>query len=526
MQQAFAQSQTPRSGLVLFAYWVALLTVFAVGLVALYYRLTEGLAVTALSNLIGWGLWVALYIYFIGLSAGSFLLSTLIYVFGIKRYEPIGRLAVFSAFVALAGGLIFILLDLGHVDRFWTVFFNRNQSSVLEWEIHFYLLYLVILLAELWLLMRRDLVLRSRGADLKAQVARFLALGSRDVSEEADRQDSRWVRILGAIGIPVAIFVHGGTGAIFAVVEARPYWYSGLFPVIFLVSAFASGGGLLLFLASLSAGRRAEEYRAMLAGLGKLVAGILALDLLLLAIEMLVALYGSVPDLIATYQAIIAGPFWWVFWVQQLLIGALLPLILILFPRTGRSAGWVGIAGFLIVAGIFGVRLNIVIPPLTVPVLEGLPEAYGQGLAIAGLDYVAMMRPWLLVAGSIVILCLLLATIGLGRGPGRPAWIGAARALAGAGAVVLVFILASVASPGVVLFSSYASSPVFPLGFGPGGSSEAGRLSTYYAPSVIEWVSSAGVVAFCVILLTLGLSLLPVEEETAEHLDYSRNRGI
>ena len=48
-----------------------------------------------------WGLWVAMYIYFVGLSAGAFLLSSLIFVFGLKRLEPIGKLALFTAAITL-----------------------------------------------------------------------------------------------------------------------------------------------------------------------------------------------------------------------------------------------------------------------------------------------------------------------------------------------------------------------------------------------------------------------------------------
>ena len=44
------------------------------------------------------------------------------------------------------------------------------------------------------------------------------------------------------IGIPVALGVHGGTGAIFAVVKARPAWYSPIVPLVFIISALASGG--------------------------------------------------------------------------------------------------------------------------------------------------------------------------------------------------------------------------------------------------------------------------------------------
>ncbi len=140
------------------AYWALLGIAAAVGLAALWLRVVNGMAVTNLTSLIPWGIWVAFYIYFIGLSAGSFLISTMIYVFGLKRFEPIGRIALFSAFISLSTGLVFILIDLGHMERFWTVFFNRSSTSVLEWEIHFYNLYLAILLSELWLLMRRDLI--------------------------------------------------------------------------------------------------------------------------------------------------------------------------------------------------------------------------------------------------------------------------------------------------------------------------------------------------------------------------------
>ena len=117
----------------------------------------SGLGVTRLGSVVPWGLWVAFYIFFIGLSAGSFLLSTLVFVFRNKTLEPVGRLAVLQAFVCLLTGLVFILIDLGHWERFWHVIVYPQWNSVLAWEIWFYNFYIVLLLAELWLLMRRDL---------------------------------------------------------------------------------------------------------------------------------------------------------------------------------------------------------------------------------------------------------------------------------------------------------------------------------------------------------------------------------
>ncbi|MBI3739108.1 MAG: polysulfide reductase NrfD, partial [Chloroflexi bacterium] len=323
------------------AYWLALGVTMLLGAFALVVRVVDGLGVTNLTQIVPWGLWVALYIYFIGLSAGSFLLSTLIYVGGVKRFEPVGRLAIFTAFIALQAGLLFILLDLGHMERFWTVFFNRNPNSVLEWEIHFYVLYMVVLVAELWLLMRADLVRWSKEkTGWLAMLYRVLTFGSTDVSEKALQDDMRLVKILGIIGIPVALAVHGGTGAIFAVVKARPYWYTGLFPLIFITSALASGGALLTFIAAFFSRLQEKARRELVGGLGKLVAALLGVDLVFIASEFLVGIYGAIPDHLATYNTIMFGPFWWVFWILQLGIGAAVPLILLTNKRTNSNLTW------------------------------------------------------------------------------------------------------------------------------------------------------------------------------------------
>jgi molybdopterin-containing oxidoreductase family membrane subunit len=513
-----------------FAYWLALGVTMLIGALALVVRVIDGLKVTNLTQIVPWGLWVALYIYFIGLSAGSFLLSTLIYVGGVKRFEPVGRLAVFTAFVALVAGLLFIWLDLGHWERFWTVFFNRNPNSVLEWEIHFYILYLVILVAELWLLMRRDLV---QWAQEKkgwlGTLYRLMALNSRDVSDQALQDDMRVVKLLGVIGIPVAIGVHGGTGAIFAVVKARPYWYTGLFPLIFITSALASGGALLTFIAAFFSRLEEKERNALVAGLGKLVAALLGVDLIFIASEYLVGIYGAIPDHLATYNTIMFGPFWWVFWILQLGIGAVLPLILLAHKRTNTNLIWIGLASAMIVIGIVGVRLNIVIPPLTRPLVEGFDTAYRPFTVApsvsafpAALDKILAYATW---AGGLVLLVaigalILFAAQKLGAMVGRPAFY----AVGATAVVVIVFIAVRVVgTPGVSLavnggsaWSGYAD--MF-------AQTDSARQNGLYFPTLIEWLTSAGIIAFCVALFTLGKMLLPLETKEPSPEEVERLRG-
>jgi len=351
------------------------------GVAVLVGRLVIGMKVTALSSPMAWGMWVAIYIYFIGLSAGSFLLSTLIYVFGMHRYEKVGRIALLSALFALFGGMLFVWIDLGHPERFWRVFVNWSHTSVLAWEVLFYLFYIVAIGCELWFLMRCDLAdLAENSEGWRKRLYSMLALGFRCPTdrvqyEACHAQSLKVVKVWGLIGIPVAIGVHGGTGAIFAVVAAKPYWFTGLFPIIFLVSALASGAALMAFLYAFF-GRRDEEYLDIVRGMANLMVLFIALDLLLLASEYLVGLYGRIPDHTDVFHQIMFGPFPYTFWAGQLLMGAAIPLFLATWRKTRDNPNWLGLAGLSAVLGIVAVRLNLVIPAYVVPVLKGLDKAY------------------------------------------------------------------------------------------------------------------------------------------------------
>jgi len=407
--------QTPESAgrrLLRYVLFLGGVSLAVVGTGILVYRLKEGLGITRLGNTVPWGLWVAFYIYFIGLSAGSFLLSSLVFVFGYKSLERLSRLAVFQAFICLLLGLVFIFVDLGHWERFFYVLIYPQWHSVLAWEIWFYNAYAVVLIAELWFLMRCDLSRWSTEASgLWGRIYRLLTLGFRcPTSPEqlalCEHSTERWLRFLGIIGIPIALGVHGGTGAIFAVVKSRPAWYTPIFPLVFIVSALASGGGLLLFLRVFFA-PEPEEDRKYLPSVANLVAGFLIFDVLLLFLEFLVGIYGGIPDHIMPYRLMTHGPFAWVFWGQQLLLGVAIPL-LILYARPQNSKHKIieiGVAGFFIFIGIFGVRLNIVIPALAVPVFQGMDTAISSPRLTS--LYVPNWVEWVSSLGVIALAVLL-----------------------------------------------------------------------------------------------------------------------
>ena len=400
------------------AYWVVVVIMLAIGAVGLYWRLTQGHKLANYGQLIVWGLWVAMYIYFIGLSAGAFLISSLVYAFGVERFRPIARLALFTALISLFMALLNIWFDLGHMARFYEVYTRPNFQSMMAWMVWLYTAYFILLLLEFWFEMREDLVKRGQQPGLVGLVSRIVALGSKSVDEETRRRDQRVVRILGSIGVPLAIMFHGGVGALFGVVSARPAWHSGLFPLLFLVSALVSGGGLLLAIyALLAPNKKSEEYKTLIFDLGRLVLFLVLLDALFTFAEYSIALYGSIPSDVAPLIKTMTGPFWYVFWIGQVGLGIVVPTVLLAWNRTRTNPFWVTVAGFSIVLAFVGVRLNIVIPPLSIPEIEGLVEAVPSARMTT--QYVPSSMEWFLAIG-IIGLGLALFAIGYYLLPVKP----------------------------------------------------------------------------------------------------------
>jgi molybdopterin-containing oxidoreductase family membrane subunit len=394
-------------------WWQAVLALiwaiaFVGGAYGLLQRFTLGHQIANYGGYIPWGLWVAMYIYFIGLSAGAFLLSSLIYVAGIQRLDRIGKLALFTAFITLVSALLTIWLDLGHQERFWEVYTRPNPFSMMAWMVWLYTCYFLLVTVELWFAVRADLIAWKRRPGLAGLLARILTFGSYDSSTAARARDRKALKVLGTLGVPLAIAFHGGVGALFGVIGARPYWNSPLYPILFLVSALASGGALLTFVvAALWPDRRSAEFKDMVGLLGRIVLALLALDLLFEWAEISINLYASIPATAGAYREMLFGPTWWVFWLVHLAIGSLVPiLLLVLRPR---SVGSVGLAGLLMAVTFLAVRMDIVVPGQTIPEIRGLETAYQEtGLSF---QYAPSGIEWL-VGLFVVTFAILLFTIG------------------------------------------------------------------------------------------------------------------
>jgi len=365
----------PNSKQVKLSVWyMFLLALLALGLTAFALRVTQGLASTNLTSAMPWGAWVAFYIYFVGMSAGAFLLSSLIHVFDLEHLEKVGKDATLVAIISMVLALFFILMDLGHMERLFNALWYWNPTSILSWEIRFYVIYILLLIAELYFSLRHDLVIAAQGEGIKARLSGFLKLGSKDTSSKGKEKDKWWLKVLGSIGIPIAIFgVHGGTGVLFAVVKAQPYWNTALFPVVFVISALVSGTALItaLYVLRCRLADKEPEF-SLVRSLAGLMLLFLLIDVGLQFFEILVGVYGLEHQELATLAIIFRSDFSWVFWVVQFGIGVIIPLALYFYGITRKSATAMMLAGIAVIVGILGVRFNIVVPALMVPTLFDL----------------------------------------------------------------------------------------------------------------------------------------------------------
>jgi len=321
---------------VLTVIWAAALLA---GGYAMVLRLTEGHRPAAYGSYVVWGLGVAQYIYFVGISAGAFMLATLFYAFGIKKLEAIARPALLVAFVGLASGLLSIWVDLGKMGRAFSVLTRPNFSSMMTWMIWLYTAYAILL-----------------------GVTAYLAY----------KQSPR-VKVAAMVGVPLVLSFSGGVGALFATLDARPLWNTPLYPVFFILGALLSASGLLMALLALQ-DRTTTAISDALGTLSKIVLLLLAIDVLLEWAEYSIGLWYGVGGEQVVLKQILFGSYWWVFWLVHVVLGVVVPAFLLL--RAPRNPVAQGSAGFLVVATYMAVRLNLVIPGLISPELKGLETAY------------------------------------------------------------------------------------------------------------------------------------------------------
>ena len=350
--------------------------------------LIYGKNATALGSYVPWGLWVAVYLLFLGLTAGAFLITILTYVFRVKIFAPVGPLAAFTVLVVIICEMIIISFDLGHVFRAYRLITSPGFTSMIFWMVVFTMAMLIIYLLECYYLLREKLIDWSREDDRPGQsLYRFLTFGKSDYTEADREADHRWVRRLSILSLPVGLIFYGVNGAIFAILLNRPLWNGALTPLLFIITALLSGGALITFLIYIF-----KIDDALVHYLGHVIRFLLVTFLFLQLLQFFVGYKTGVIIDRASLDIIAFGPYWWVFWIVHLLFGSLLPLyLLITYHEDAQKVAW---ACALIIICFIAVRLNFVIPDQAVYKLEGLENTFYHW-RLRTVEYFPNLTEWL-----------------------------------------------------------------------------------------------------------------------------------
>ena len=310
-------------------------------IVLLAIRFTGGLGtITNLSQDVPWGLWIGFDVVTgVALAGGAYVITFMVYVLRLKKYEPIVRVTVLNGFLAYVFYAGALLLDLG---RPWNVINpiignSFGVSSVLFLVAWHFLLYMTAELVEF--------------SPVIAQWAGWPRLRRR-----------LHALTLGAVvlGITLSTLHQSGLGALYLMAETKihPLWYSEFIPILFLVSSIFAGLSMVMFEGTIShrvfrdrLGRELREgHDDIVIGLARICAGTM---LAYLGLQVITFVHqGRTPWLSTGWGA------WYLLEVVGLVA---VPAALFLAGARRRRPSWIRIAAILTLLGIIINRLNVTV---------------------------------------------------------------------------------------------------------------------------------------------------------------------
>ena len=321
-----------------FTFWRAvLLVILAAGFYSTLLRFTKGLgAATHLTDRFPWGLWISFdVICGVGLAAGGFTLAAIVYVFHLRRFHPILRPSILTAFLGYALVAVALLYDLGKPYNIWHPLVMWNPHSVMFEVAWCVMLYLTVLALEF-----SPAVFERFGMQKPLKLLKAITMP------------------LVIVGVLLSTLHQSSLGSLFLIVPSKlhPYWYSPLLPLFFFISAVATGMAIVIFESNLSARAFGREIEMpLLAALGRAMAGVL----IVYGILRLQDLWrrGALVHLREPSTET-------VLFALEIGLGLMAPLFLLLFRRVREDREGLFAAAVLVITGFLLNRLNVSITGL------------------------------------------------------------------------------------------------------------------------------------------------------------------
>ncbi len=384
----------------LYKAWVAfLLMVLAWGGYAYTQQWRHGLVVTAMRDRISWGLYISLFVFFIGISHAGTLISAILRASHARWRAPVTRMAEFITAVALVTGASFVLIDMGRPDRIFNVYLYGRWQSPIMWDVIAVTTYLTASVLYLYTPMIPDLAMfRDSLTDKVGPIRRWFyeAAALNWVGGSGQKKAlTRGIAVLMVVIIPIAVSVHTVVSWIFGM-TLRVGWNTSIFGVLFVVGAIFSGvATLVIVMAILRRVYHWEEYitEKHFRYLGYLLGAFAAIMIYVNITEYMTAGFKLEEGEEFAFRQLFLGKFSYLF-IFYLFGGLVVPVILMLYRRTRTVAGVVT-AAVLVDVAMFVERYFIVVTGLRVPLMPYEPA-----------DYFPSWVEWSVLAGGFAFFAL------------------------------------------------------------------------------------------------------------------------
>lgn len=350
---------------------VILIGLVLAGAYAMLNQWQEGLYATGMRDRVPWGLYVTMFVFFIGASMGGTFVSAALRLADMGWRAPISRGAEYITVAALMTASMFIFADMGHPERALNIMLFGRWESPLVWDVYGLTTYLAGSMVYLYLAVLPDLALVRDSIGEKLDPIRRLFVIMFSASWTGHPRQVRALeislRVMTVVIVPVAVMMHTVTSWIFGMTLREP-WDSPMFGIYFVVGAVYSGVGLIVVYMYIM--RRMNHMQEFLTerhflNMGKLLAGAGGVMIFFQISDLVTSgfkLKGeSAMNLYQLADGAMSPIFWTYIW-----IGLMIPLALMLLPWT-RTIKGVIVASILANVGMLLERYFIVVGGLRLP---------------------------------------------------------------------------------------------------------------------------------------------------------------
>ena len=392
--------------------WVAFLVICILyGIYGLYIQIVVGHESTGMRDHVVWGLYIANFIFFIGISYAGAIISGILHLLQVEWRRPIIRIAELITVIATIIGPIYILLCVGRLDRLHHLIIYPRLQSPITWDVLAITTYLIGSMIFLYLALIKDFAIYRDSPDLKVgrirrKIYSILSLGYEGTPTQK-KQISVSMNLMAIIIIPLAIIVHSVLSWIFGM-TLRPGWHSTIFGPYFVLAAIYSGTGVLIVV--MWAYRKIFKLHKYIREEHFINTGYIMLVLAtaygyFTFSEYLTDWYGSEKwNAEVIHKLFSLDHYGWHFLYANV-IGIILPILVVIIPAT-RKSGWITFTAFLMVTALWVKRYLIIVPTLETPLIPI------QDVRPEYVNYSATWVEWSLTIGGVATFLLFFSVIG------------------------------------------------------------------------------------------------------------------